>query len=280
MQYVRGFDHSGRSAILVAEAAEKVCPTPGQILDGLRIVMLPCARIQGRIVDDKGMALTEKEARCTLTFADGVQGERRIRTDAEGRFHLDRLTPGFTILSVEMGSIRFEHVIAEPLELRPGQTRDVGDITLKGGLNKQQIVQDKHIHAMQCAPEVHLAAQRLFEKIRTAEYGHYLDKGVHWSEFPIVGYYQTHHWFDVLVRWMCTTFKDNPIVNVELGQVFLNPDQINGMKNLPTVPYKLTLKNGARLEGDLPFTFTFDGGEPHWHGLHGIDWHLSSADQK
>jgi hypothetical protein len=277
VQYVRGFNHSGP---LVAETADKVRPKAGQILDSLRVVMLPCARLHGRIVDDKGLPLAEREALCAMTFADGVQGKQGIRTDAEGRFDLDRLTPGFVTLSVELDSVLFTNVVGGPVELKPGQTRDLGAVMLKNGVDKKQVIQDRHAHAMEYAPEVRLAAERLFEKIRTADYEYYLKPGVHWSEFPIVGYYQTHHWFDVLVKWMCTTFKDNPIVKVELGHVFLSPEEINGKKNLPTVPYKVTLKDGARLEGNLPFEYTFDGDAPHWHGLQGIDWHLNGEKQQ
>jgi hypothetical protein len=31
------------------------------------------------------------------------------------------------------------------------------------------------------------------------------------------------------------------------------------------------------LEGNLPFEFTGDGRTPHWHGLGGIDWHLTNS---
>ncbi len=277
VQYVRGFDHSGT---LVAEAAKQVHPKAGEVLDNLRITMLPCAQLRGRIVDDKGNPLAGRTALCTLAFADGVQTQRGVRTDSGGRFVLERLTPGFLSLSMEMDSILFKNVMKESFELKPGQDRDAGTITLKAGLNKKQIVQDHNSHGMEYAQEVRAAAQSLFEKIKTADYEHYLKPGVHWSEFPIVGYYQTDHWFDVLVRWMCATFKDNPIVDVRLGQTFLNPAEINGKKDLPTVPYELTLKNGRKLKGNLPFEYTFDGGEPHWHGLHGIDWHLNEANGK
>lgn len=276
VQYVRGFDHSGP---LVAENAAKVQSKAGETLDSLRITMLPCARLGVRILDDKGSPLTEKEAICTLVFADGMQGKRRIRTDAEGRFSLDKLTPGFATLSIEMDSVLFKNVAGESIELKPGESRDLGDVALRDGLDKERIIRDRHANAMQYAPEVRLAAERLFDKIRTADYEHYLKPGVPWGEFPIVGYYQTDHWFDVLVKWMCTTFKGNPIVKVELGQVFLNPKEINGEKNLPTVPYEVTLKDGMVLKGNLPFEYSFDRDEPHWHGLHGIDWHLSGEKQ-
>jgi hypothetical protein len=132
VQYVRGFDHSGRSGALVAEAGEKVCPKPGQILDGLRVVMLPCAQLHGRLVDDKGTPLAEKEVLCKLVFADGVQGQQAIRTDSEGRFRLNRLTPGFVTLSIQVDSVLHENVAAAPVELRSGESRDLGDVMLKG----------------------------------------------------------------------------------------------------------------------------------------------------
>jgi hypothetical protein len=273
VQYVRGFDHPGGSGTFVAEAPEKVYPKAGQILDSLRITMLPCAQLHGRLVDDKDLPLTEREALCTLAFADGVQWKEGIRTDTEGRFDLRRLTPGFATLSVEMDSVLFRNVTGEPFELQPGRTLDLGAVTLKGGQNKDQMLRDRRDNPMQYAAEVRLAAEQLFEKIKTADY----EKGLATHEFPIQGYYQTYTRFDVLIEWMCTTFKDNPIVKVELGQVFLSPEEINGQKNLPTVPYEVTLKDNAMLKGNLPFEYTLDGDEPHWHGLHGIDWHLSNV---
>ncbi len=130
-QYVRGFDFG--AGTLVAEASEKVDPKPGQVLDSLRITMLPCANVHGKLVEGHGMPLAEKMALFTLVFADGTQWKSSVRTDAEGGFNLRRLTPGFATLSVEMDSSFFQDVIAEPFELKPGQTRDLGAIVLKGG---------------------------------------------------------------------------------------------------------------------------------------------------
>jgi len=131
-QYVRGFDHG--LGTLVAEAAEKVQPKPGQVLDSLRITMLRCANLHGKLVEGHGMPLAEKMALFTLVFADGTQWSQSVRTDAEGGFNLRRLTPGFAALSVEMDSVLFKNAIAEPFELQPGQTRDLGIVTLNGGL--------------------------------------------------------------------------------------------------------------------------------------------------
>jgi protocatechuate 3,4-dioxygenase beta subunit len=271
VQYVRGFDHAGP---LVAESAEKVQPQPGQILEGLRIVMVPSAGLQGLLTDANETPVAGKVMRCTLDFADGIQMRRDFRTDAQGRFTLERLTPGIVKLSVEMGSVAFADVTGQTFELKPGATKDLGRLALRNGLDKEAVVREKNAHAMDYATEVHQAAEQLFEKIRTADYQHFLQKGVPWNDFPIVGYYMTDHWFDVLVEWICTTFSKNPIVKVELGEVFINPEDVYGKKNLPTVPYKLTLQDGTRLEGNLPFSFDFDNDMPHWHGLGGIDWHL------
>jgi hypothetical protein len=165
-------------------------------------------------------------------------------------------------------------VTKQAFELEPGAAKDLGQLALMNGLDKEAVIREKHTRAMDYAQDVHQAAEQLFEKIRTADYQHYLPKGVPWNDFPIVGYYMTDHWFDVLVQWICTTFSKNPIVKVELGDVFLNPEDVYGHKGLPTVPYKLTLQDGTRLEGNLPFEFNFDNDVPHWHGMGGIDWHL------
>jgi hypothetical protein len=137
VQYVRGFDFSGRSGALVAETPERIRPKPGQILDSVRIVMLPSAQLRGRLVDDKGAPLVGKEVLCKLVFADGVQGQQAIRTDSEGRFRLDRLTPGFVTLSIHVDSVLRENVAAAPVELRSGESRDLGDVMLKGGMDSK-----------------------------------------------------------------------------------------------------------------------------------------------
>ncbi len=175
---------------------------------------------------------------------------------------------------MEIDSVVFDDVVGESFELKPGERKDLGEIILKNGLDKPKTISEKHAGAMEHPEEIVEAAEQFFEKIQNADYEHYLKKNVSWNSFPIVGYYQTHHWFDVLVKWICTTFKDNPIIQVELGEVFKNPEVINQKKELPTIPYKLTLKDGTVLEGNLPFEYNFDGDKGHWHGIHGIDWHL------
>jgi hypothetical protein len=270
-QYVRGFDFAGN---LVAEGFEMVEPQGGQIIDNLQIVMVPAGSISGQLVNENNEPLAETEAICKLDFADGIKKEHRMKTDSIGRFKIDRLTPGIVKLSMETGSVIFDDVLGESFELKPGERKNLGKMMLTNGLDMEKTISEKQAGAMEHPEEIVETAEQLFEKIRNADYEHFLKKGVQWNSFPIVGYYQTHHWFDVLVKWICTTFKDNPIVQVELGEVFENTEVINQKTGLPTVPYKLTLKDGTVLEGNLPFEYNFDGGKRHWHGIHGIDWHI------
>jgi protocatechuate 3,4-dioxygenase beta subunit len=270
-QYVRGFDFAGD---LVAEGFEMVEPQAGQIMDNLQIVMVPSGSVSGQLLNDNNELLSETVILYKLDFADGVQQQRRVKTDSSGEFAIDRLPPGIVKLSMEIDSVVFDDVVGGSFELKPGERKDLGEIILKNGLDKPKTISEKHASAMENPEEIVEAAEQLFEKIRNADYEHFLKKGVHWSSFPIVGYYQTHHWFDVLVKWICTTFKDNPIIQVELGEVFKSPEAINQKIELPTIPYKLTLKDGTVLQGNLPFEYNFDGGKGHWHGIHRIDWHI------
>lgn len=273
IQYVRGFDSGGD---LVAEGFETVEPQAGQIMGDLQIVMVPYGSISGQLINENNEPFTETGILCKLDFADGVQKKRRMKTDSAGQFGIDRLPPGIVKLSLEVDSVIFDDVLGESFELKPGETKELGGIILKNGLDMEKTISEKHAGAMEHPEEIVEATEQLFEKIRNADYEHFLKKDVHWNSFPIVGYYQTHHWFDHLVKWICTTFQDNPIIQVELGEVFENPEIINKKKELPTIPYKLTLKDGTVLEGNLPFEYNFDGGKGHWHGIQGIDWHLKN----
>ncbi len=274
VQYVHGFDAADS---LVPETCERVQPRAGQILDSLRIVMVSAASLHAQITDANQAPLVGKTALCTLTFADGVRMGRGGPIATEGHLNLEGLTPGIVKLSIEIDDVLFEDVTTQAFELKPGATKDLGRLTLKSGFDKEAVIRDKNAHALDYAAEVRQAAAQLLERIRTADYQSHLQKTARVD--PLGGYYQTYTRRDLLIEWICTTFSKNPIVKVELGDVFLSPEEINDKKNLPTVPYKITLKDGTRLEGNLPFEFCFIGDEPHWHGLLGIDWHLNHPKQ-
>jgi hypothetical protein len=152
----------------------------------------------------------------------------------------------------------------------------------KKSANKSQneIRRAKIIEARSNPQIIHKAAYDLFQKIKNADYDYFLSVG--WEQFPLVEYYNSYRDYPDLVRWICTTFKENPIASIELGDVSFS-------ENWPRIYYKLILKNGAVLEGDLRFEYHFyHGHEGRWHGIHGhfydgpqtsykvhgLDWHL------
>ena len=270
-QYVRGFD-SPRT--LTAETVREINPQPAQVLTPLTIVMVPTASLSGRLLDQQGEPLVAKRVLGNLSLADGFFSVQRFKTEADGRFQLQRITPGVLKLSLEIDGVIFTNVLGQPREVRPGQSEALGDLVLKDALNKAKVSREKQAQALVQPQELTRAAHDFFDKIRTANYAAFLKPDADWQQFPIVGSYETYKWFDTLVSWMSTTFSTNPIVNIELGQPFGNPKSIGGQKNLPTVPYKLTLQNGALLQGNLPFQYNFKNQAGHWFALHGIDWHL------
>ncbi len=154
----------------------------------------------------------------------------------------------------------------------------------RGGQNWKQAIKDEKLTYVREHPEeVKEAAKQLFTKIKNADYENILSyySNGKWQEdgllknFPAWGYYMVNTRWDNWALWCCKNFKDNPIVTIELGKVFVGDKEIFGKgKSWPTVPYKLTLKDGAVLEGELPFEYNFDGVKGHWHGMKGIDWHL------
>jgi hypothetical protein len=133
---------------------------------------------------------------------------------------------------------------------------------------KEKIRKANYATAFEHPEVITNAATELFNAIRNADYEHY-SNGSDWQHFLPQGLdYQVNHYFDEWVRWVCKTFKNNPIQSVELGKVFKGPS------DRPVIPYKLTLKDGTILEGNLPFDYN-----PQlqvWYGVEGIDWHLQS----
>jgi uncharacterized iron-regulated protein len=106
-------------------------------------------------------------------------------------------------------------------------------------------------------------AARLFEAIEKADYENPGD----WQRFPAPDVdYTVNRAYDIWMQWICKHFRTNPIVAVDLGGV----EKLNDGR--PAVPYKLTLKDGTKLEGTLPFQY--NSKRHQWGGVEGIDWHL------
>jgi hypothetical protein len=135
-----------------------------------------------------------------------------------------------------------------------------------GGQLAETIRREMQIKVAQSADEVAVAAGRLFDAIRTADYDHPWLATIDWKHFPAKdarydpAVYSRAEW----VRSVCTKFKANPITEFRLGKVFANEG------GLPTLHFKLQLKDGEVIEGDLPFKW--DSQRKQWVGWKGLDW--------
>jgi hypothetical protein len=138
---------------------------------------------------------------------------------------------------------------------------------------ERKIREKKQQEALKQPGEVVAAANRIFKIIQDADYRSFKDfSGSVHDKMN----YMTDKWLDVLYRWMYDHFKDNPIQSVKLGEVSesTTPEEVQKEfgKTLPTVHYKLALKDGSVLEGDL--YYYYDPRTETWNGYKGLDWHL------
>jgi hypothetical protein len=135
---------------------------------------------------------------------------------------------------------------------------------------EKEIREKKYEFAFEHTEVIKTAAKELFDAIRNADYKHH-HSGSNWGDFlPETMDYEVNHHFDSWVRWVCKTFKDNPIKSVELGEVFKSKD------GLPAVSYKVSLQDGRELKGILPFRYM--PRQKYWIGVQGLDWHLQDKD--
>lgn len=140
-----------------------------------------------------------------------------------------------------------------------------------GGELGEAIHADVESKAGKAAADVTVAAQRLFDAIRAADYDRDWVRSLDWKQFPAkdVRYHAGGDGRSAWVRWVCKKFKTNPIAEVQFGKVFANAG------GWPTVHYELQLKDGEVLQGDLPFKW--DAKSKQWIGQLGLDWHLQKA---
>jgi hypothetical protein len=129
IQFVRGFDRSGRG--FIAEGYEEVQPQVRHTIGNLRIVMVPSATIEGRLLDEQGSPMTNQALPAHLKYADGVQRRLRLITDASGRFRAEEILPGVMQLGVETQSPNLVGTTGQAVEVKPGQNADLGEIRLR-----------------------------------------------------------------------------------------------------------------------------------------------------
>lgn len=135
-----------------------------------------------------------------------------------------------------------------------------------GGDWEKQVIAAKLRNWTNETNAIRQAAQRLFDAIHRADY----DRPGDWSTFPSPDVdYTVRRDYPGWMRWICEHFRTNPIVSVDLGEVFQDE------KGRPTVPYKLTQKDGTRLQGNLPFKW--NAYAQMWGGVHGLDWHREKS---
>ena len=140
------------------------------------------------------------------------------------------------------------------------------DVQAKAGNTAKSAKTAKSSDAVDAAA-VAVAAKRLFQAIRAADYDHDWTSNDDWKRFPAKDVdYCVNHDYPGWVRWVCKKFKANPITDVQLGKVFVGPD------GSPTLHFELRLKDGEVLKGDLPFYW--DSKLKQWVGLKALDWHL------
>lgn len=135
---------------------------------------------------------------------------------------------------------------------------------------KDLIRQEKLDYASEHPEVITDAARRLFSAIRAVDYDGMTMRNMDRYLLKSSTGYQAYKWFDLWVKWLSENLQDNPIVSVELGQVY-QTERSDG-EVLPTIEYKLTLKDGRILEGILPFDY--DPTEQIWFGKQALDWHL------
>ena len=116
------------------------------------------------------------------------------------------------------------------------------------------------------ADQVSAAAHRLFQALRNADYNKDWSKPKDWNQFPSKGEdYDVARNFPGWVKWVCNKFKADPIVDVQLGKVFADSE------GRPTVHFRLTLKDGEILQGDLPFIHSRRSGRGSWTSWTGVE---------
>jgi protocatechuate 3,4-dioxygenase beta subunit len=127
VQYIRGIDFDRK---FVSEGFEKVKPTAGQVIDNVRITMVPVATIRGQLAGEDPESLQKKRPYATLKYADGNKLQRPLKLDGEGRFAIEGLAPGVVTIAIETYPEGLKGGLAEPVQLAAGQDKDLGTLTL------------------------------------------------------------------------------------------------------------------------------------------------------
>ncbi len=103
----------------------------GKMKEPLTVRLEPCGSVTGRLLDEDGQTaantLVRAEPPNWLMF--GTEPPK-VRTDRDGRFHIVGLVPGLRY-QVRLGPRPFGQYLFAPVTLKPGESKDLGDVQAK-----------------------------------------------------------------------------------------------------------------------------------------------------
>jgi hypothetical protein len=130
-QYVYGADLDARK--LVSTGSVEVNPKPGEVLNNLRITIVPAGSITGRLLDENTAPVPRQFFLATIDYADKLRETTRVATDKAGRFEIPEVKPGVVRLWLEAVSTGQVASFDKLTEIRPGVASDLGDQRLAVG---------------------------------------------------------------------------------------------------------------------------------------------------
>jgi hypothetical protein len=98
--------------------------------------LVPWASLTGRLVDDagqprfRGLRIQLEDGNLPIHTLNGLNYDKEeFLIDPDGKFHIEGLVPGATYrLQVDEGSFRILGDVTDDFTLKPGETRDFGDV--------------------------------------------------------------------------------------------------------------------------------------------------------
>src|SRR5579883_1885345 len=112
-------------------------PLKGDEKGRLVLKLQPWGAVAGRLVSSDGQPLRGVDVtmrRVGDKLFDPLVGYHRTRffqTDKDGKFHIDALVPGMKYTMRAMHKGRLEGIVFEDLQVKPGETKDLGDVQAK-----------------------------------------------------------------------------------------------------------------------------------------------------
>lgn len=116
---------------VTALASQGVASHTMRLEDGdvaeVTLELLPWAVARGRVVDSEGGPVAKARVEVSSEAGRAEGSDRAVSTDAEGRFSLEGLGPGPTVVIVTKGDATLR---TEPLSAEPGAELELGDLEL------------------------------------------------------------------------------------------------------------------------------------------------------